>query len=125
MKKIIFIIVAVLAVFMASKETKAQTVPPPPGKVVPAAQYYEGGQEAMYKFINDHIVYPPNAKRNRIQGECIIHLVIEADGRTSNLSVVKNISGGCGDEALRVIKMLKFKAPGYRFDTNIGVYYKL
>jgi len=85
MKKIIFIIVAALAVFSFAQEANAQTVPPPANKVVPAAQYYEGGKDAMYKFINDHIVYPPNAKRNRIQGECIIHLVIEADGKTTNL----------------------------------------
>lgn len=124
MKKIIFILAVTLA-FVAFNNANAQTTPPPAGKSVPAAQYYEGGQDAMYKFINDNIIYPPNAKRNRIQGECIIHLVIEADGRTSNLQVVKNISGGCGDEALRVIRLLKFKAPGYRFDTNIPVYYKL
>ncbi len=122
MKKLIFILLALVAPVTFNKML-AQG--PPEGKSVPAAQYYEGGQEAMYKFINDNKIYPPNAKRNRIQGECIIHLVIEADGKTSNLSVVKNISGGCGDEALRVVKLLKFNPPGYRFDTNIPVYFKL
>ncbi|HVD98827.1 MAG TPA: energy transducer TonB [Cytophagaceae bacterium] len=124
MKKIIFILVTLFASIVIGNAS-AQTAPPPAGKSIPAAQYYEGGQDAMYKFINANTLYPPNAKRNRIQGECIVHLVIEADGKTSNLQVVKNISGGCGDEALRVVRLLKFKPPGYRFDTNIPVYFKL
>ncbi len=125
MKKIIFVLVAFLAFVAVTNNASAQTAPPPAGKSIPAAQYYEGGQAAMYKFINDNIVYPPNAKRNRIQGECIIHLVIEADGKATGLQIVQNKSGGTGDEALRVVRMLKFKAPGYRFDTNIPVYFKL
>ncbi|MCS6823007.1 MAG: energy transducer TonB [Cytophagaceae bacterium] len=100
-----------------------QTVPP--NKTIPAAQYYEGGQDAMYKFINENVRYPVLAKRNRIQGECIIHLTIEADGKGTNYSVVKNIGGGCGEEALRVVKLLKFKPPGFRVDVNIPVIYKL
>ncbi len=123
MKKIIFILVAMIA--FAVNAVNAQTIPPLPGKSIPAAQYYEGGQDAMYKFINANAIYPPNAKRNRIQGECIIHLVIEADGSVTGLQIVKNMSGGTGDEALRLVKLLKFKAPGYRFDTNIPVYFKL
>jgi protein TonB len=120
MKKVIFVFIAFFALAFASS-VYAQT----PVKAVPAAQFYEGGQEAMYKFINETKVYPLNAKRNRIQGECIIHVVIESDGSVTNATVVKNISGGCGEEALRVVNLLKFTAPGYRFDTNIPVIFKL
>lgn len=96
-----------------------------PNKNIPVAQYYEGGQEAMYKTINQNIVYPMMAKRNRIQGECIIAFVLNEDGTTSGAKVVKNIGGGCGEEALRVVKLLKFKAPGYKMQTNVPVIFKL
>jgi protein TonB len=96
-----------------------------PNKAIPAAQYYEGGQEAMYTFINSHVVYPVQAKRQRVQGECIIGLTINEDGTTDIFHVVKNIGGGCGEEALRVVKLLKFKAPGYKLKTSIPVIFKL
>ena len=96
-----------------------------PAKSIAAAQFYEGGQEAMYKFINDTKMYPIMAKKNRVQGECIIHIQLEADGRIAFATIVQNVNGGCGAEALRVIKLLKFRAPGYKFDTNIPVIFKL
>lgn len=94
-------------------------------KTIPVAEHYEGGQEAMLKFIQDNIIYPPTAKRNRMQGECIISFVLEADGRVTNYKVVKNVGGGTGEEALRVVKLLKFRAPGYRMQTSIPVKFKL
>src|SRR5688572_20580929 len=89
-----------------------------PAKAVPAAERYEGGQKAMYKLIEDNTVYPMMAKKNRIQGECIVAFKINADGTTSNHRVVKNIGGGCGEEALRVVKLLKFR-PGYEQQVSV------
>ena len=96
-----------------------------PSKAIPAAQYYEGGQTAMYQFIEEHTVYPTMAKRNRMQGECIIAFVLNEDGTTSGHKIVKNIGGGCGEEALRVVKLLKFKAPGFKVQQSVPVYFKL
>lgn len=122
MKKFLFVLTLGLIAAISYKELQAQTSP---SKAVPAAQYYEGGQTAMYEFINSQLLYPPTAKRNRIQGECIIGGTLEADGTMSNLTVVKNIGGGCGEEATRIVKLLKFKAPGFKSQTSIPVYFKL
>jgi len=125
MKKLILLFVLTAWV---SLHAMAQTAPyygPPDGKVVPIAEYYEGGKEAMYKFISEHIVYPVNAKRNRIQGEVILTVDLTADGKATNIKVVKNVGGGCGDEALRVAKLMKFKASGYSTRQNLSVYYRL
>lgn len=122
MKKFLFVLTLGLIAIVSYRELQAQTVPT---KAVPAAQYYEGGQAAMYTFINSQLIYPPTAKRNRIQGECIVGGVLEADGTMSNISVVKNIGGGCGEEAARIVKLLKFKAPGFKQQTSIPVYFKL
>lgn len=95
------------------------------GKNVPICENYEGGQTAMYTFINQNMIYPATAKRNRIQGECIVSVVLEADGRITNVQLVKNIGAGCGEEALRLVRLLKFKAPGFRKQYTIPVYFKL
>lgn len=96
-----------------------------PTKNIPVAGHYEGGQKAMYKFIQDHIIYPPIAKRNRLQGECIVSFVLNEDGTTSGYKIVQTKGGGTGEEAMRVVKLLKFRAPGYKMQTTIPVYFKL
>lgn len=122
MKKFLFVLTLGVIAMISYKELQAQGTPT---KAVPAAQYYEGGQTAMYAFINSQLLYPPTAKRNRIQGECIVAGTLEADGTMTGLTVVKNIGGGCGEEASRVVKLLKFKAPGFKSQTSIPVYFKL
>jgi protein TonB len=64
----------------------------------------------MYEFIAKELVYPPMAKRNRFQGQCIVAFTLNEDGSTANHKIIKNIGGGCGEEALRVVKLIKFKA---------------
>ena len=96
-----------------------------PAKVIPAAEHYAGGQDSMYAFINRNLKYPIMAKRNRIEGECIVKLKLDADGTATEHAAVKNIGGGCGEEAIRVVKMLKFKAPGYSMQTSIPVIFNI
>ncbi len=94
-------------------------------KKLPVADHYEGGQQAMYEFIAKELKYPPTARRNRIQGQCIIGFTLKDDGTMSDITVVKNIGGGCGEEALRVARLLKFKAPGYAIKTSLPISFKL
>ena len=98
---------------------------PPPTNKVPVAEFYEGGQEAMYAFINQEMVYPPLAKRNRIAGQIIVSFVLNEDGTTASHKIVKDVSGGLGAEALRLVKLLKFKAPGYSLNTSVPINFKL
>ena len=111
--------------FLSIVTTLASAQTSKPSKIIPIAEHYEGGQDSMYAYINRNIVYPILAKKNRMQGECIIGLILEADGSTSTHTIVKNIGGGAAQEALRVVKQLKFKGPGYRIQTSIPVIFKL
>ena len=96
-----------------------------PGKMVPATEFYPGGQEAMYAFIKQKAIYPPVAKRNRLQGECIVGVTINPDGTVSAIKIIKNIGGGTGDEAMRLVSLLKFNAIGYKLETSIPIIFKL
>ena len=92
---------------------------------IPIADHYEGGKDKLLKDIQAELKYPPNAKRNRRQGTCIVHVKLLEDGSTTNVSIVKNIGAGTGEEAVRIIKTLKFNAPGYSADYNIPVKFSL
>jgi periplasmic protein TonB len=67
---------------------------------------YNGGEEAMYKYLSDNIKYPQVAKETGIQGNVIVTFVVEKDGTITSVSVLKDIGGGCGEEALRVVKAM-------------------
>ncbi|GAB2782555.1 protein TonB [Hymenobacter luteus] len=109
----------------AATEAPAQTAPAHAPKAIPVAEYYEGGQEAMYAFIEKELKYPIMARRNRIQGQCIVSFTLNTDGTMSGIKLVKNIGGGCGEEALRVVRLLKFKKPDYAILTSLPVTFKL
>ncbi|GAA4022059.1 hypothetical protein GCM10022409_02230 [Hymenobacter glaciei] len=95
------------------------------GKVIPVAEYYEGGQAAMYDFVGKELKYPLMAKRNRIQGQCIVSFTLNPDGTMSGIKLVKQVGGGTGEEALRVVRLLKFKKPEYPILTSLPITFKL
>ncbi|RPD48606.1 energy transducer TonB [Hymenobacter sediminis] len=106
-------------------EATAQPTPARGPKAIPVAEYYEGGQEAMYAFIEKELKYPILAKRNRIQGQCIVSFTLNTDGTMSGIKLVKQIGGGCGEEALRVVRLLKFNKPDYAILTSLPITFKL
>ena len=95
------------------------------GKVIPVAEYYQGGQAAMYEFIAKELKYPLIAKRNRIQGQCIVSFTLNPDGSMQGIKLVKQVGGGTGEEALRVVRLLKFKKPEYPILTSLPIPFKL
>ncbi|RZK41424.1 MAG: energy transducer TonB [Hymenobacter sp.] len=95
------------------------------GASIPVAAYYEGGQAAMYEFIAKELHYPLLAKRNRMQGRCIVSFTLNTDGTMSSIKLVKQVGGGTGEEALRVVRLLKFKKPEYPILTSLPVDFKL
>ncbi|UOQ70607.1 energy transducer TonB [Hymenobacter cellulosilyticus] len=112
----------------ATEAAPAAAAAPAPGRVgkqIPVAEYYEGGQEAMYAFIEKELKYPVMARRNRIQGTCIVSFTLNTDGTMTGHKLVKNIGGGCGEEALRVARLLKFNKPGYAVLTSLPIVFKL
>jgi len=124
-----FLALVLLTFTAASAQTAAPVAktnsPAVTDKVLPVAEHYEGGQAALYDFIGKQIMYPPTAKRNRMQGQCIVSFTLNEDGSTANHKIIKNIGGGTGEEALRVIKLLKFNAPGYSMVASLPVNFKL
>ena len=92
---------------------------------IPVAAYYEGGQEAMYAFIAKELKYPLTAKHNRMQGRCIISFTLNPEGNIQGLRIVKQVGGGTGEEAARVVRLLKFKKPEYPILTSLPIDFKL
>lgn len=72
---------------------------------------YPGGHEAFKKFISENLVYPKEALENKIEGTVILKYAIDYQGNVKDVKVIKSLGYGCDEEAMRVIKKLKFEIP--------------
>ena len=73
---------------------------------------FPGGLDALSKFIADNIKYPQLAKENNITGRVFVSFVVEKDGRVGQVKILRDIGGGCGAEAVRVVKSMPKWKPG-------------
>ena len=85
----------------------------------------------LLKYVQQHLKYPAIARENDIQGTVVVQFVIEKDGTVTEAKVMKDIGGGCGREALRVVNTMPVWRPGkqrgrpVRVMMNLPVKFKL
>lgn len=72
----------------------------------------ECSKKKFEKFFLENYEYPAIAKANRIQGVVYVKFVVEKDGTISDPVVVRDIGAGCGEEAVRVVKLMPKWVPG-------------
>ena len=70
--------------------------------------HYPGGNKALKAFIGMHLKYPDEAIKNHIQGRVYITYEVNDDGNVISAVVTKGLGYGCDEEALRLVKMLKY-----------------
>jgi len=73
---------------------------------------FTGGHTKMEEFFQKHIKYPESAKENNIVGKVWISFIVHKNGSLSDFKVIKSLSHGCDEEALRVAKMMPHWQPG-------------
>ena len=58
----------------------------------------------MLEYIYTNIKYPKEAREKGLQGVVVVQFVIDKNGTVENAKVVRDIGGGAGQEALKVVK---------------------
>lgn len=105
--------------------------PPPPPKEEEVFSYVEqmpefpGGQKALFQFLGKELKYPEAARENGIQGSVVLSFVIEKDGSITNVQVIREIGGGCTEEALRVVQNMPKWNPGRQNDFPVRARFTL
>jgi protein TonB len=69
---------------------------------------YPGGNKAMNEFIAQNLQYPEAALKDNISGSVHLQYVVNDDGIIESVQVIKGLGYGCDEEAVRVVKLLKF-----------------
>lgn len=119
MKKILTIFTALLALVTAASAQNVDTI----NYDNLFVEYEEdaefpGGLEALHKFIEDNMQYPQIAAENCIGGRVYVQFEVDTDGTVLNPKILRDIGGGCGEEALRVVGLMPKWKPG-RFNGKV------
>jgi len=69
---------------------------------------YQKGTFALQDFIKENLEYPRQAQLSNIQGTVMVRFVVEPSGLPTNIGIEKSVGGGCDQEALRIIQMIKW-----------------
>lgn len=106
--------------------------PPPaaplPDKVFTSVEImpeYPGGMKALLDFLNDNVRCPQVAKDKNIHGRVVLRFVVDKDGSIVDVEIKQNLGGGCGEEAVRVVKSMPKWKPGIKDGKPVKVYYTL
>lgn len=73
---------------------------------------YPGGDAALMKYLNDHMIYPAQAKLDNIQGKVIVQFIVKKDGSVGDVKVSRGVDKYLDQEAIRLVKTLPKFSPG-------------
>ncbi len=86
---------------------------------------FPGGEEALMVYLAENLKYPRVALENNIQGIVVVRFVVDTEGRISSVEILKDIGGGCGAEAARVISSMPRWTPGEHNGVKVNVRFVL
>lgn len=86
---------------------------------------YPGGEQAMYKFLNENIKYPVSEKINGISGKVIARFVINTEGDVTNITILSKTPEAFNKEVIRVLQLMPKWKPGTQNGKPVQVYYKI
>lgn len=122
MKKIASILIALLlGLQLQAQETDTLTkVDIPPlfegcdDPLISEAQRQACSVPKIQAFVNQNLVYPDSAKSKNIEGVVVVRFLVTETGEITSLELIRDIGEGCGQEAMRVVRMMPKFRPALR-----------
>ncbi len=93
--------------------------------------WYEGGIKALKLFIAQNMRYPEGALAQKVEGTVTVRYDIDHRGEVMDAKILGHTLGhGCDEEAIRLVKSLKFKVERPRglrviYHKTIQIHFKL
>lgn len=83
----------------------------------------------LLQFIHQNIKYPAAAREMGIEGMVVVSFVVGKDGKVTDVNILREPGGGCGKEAVRIVKMMnrmpEYWTPGKQRGRPVKVRYNL
>ena len=124
-------------VIMEEMDIAVEEAPPPPPMEVDAAEQvfqmfdvqiapeFPGGADSLLQYQIRNLKYPRPAAENAIQGMVVLKFIIEKDGAINTVNIVRDIGGGCGAEAKRLVLAMPKWTPGRKNGKPVRVEYTM
>ena len=81
--------------------------------------------EAVVTYISNILIYPERAKEEGMEGVVYMSFVVDKTGKVIRPQILRDIGGGCGEEALRVVRSMPLWESGRLKGTPVKVQLKL
>lgn len=95
-----------------------------PFQLVETKPSFMGGDANQFsKWVATRLVYPEIAKENGVQGRVMLQFRVEADGRVTNVKVIRGVEPSIDKEAVRVVSSSPKWSPGKQRDRAVPVTY--
>ncbi len=95
-----------------------------PFQLIEVKPTFNGGDANEFsKWVNGNLVYPKAAKEARIQGRVILQFTVGADGKVSDVKILRGVDPELDAEALRVVSASPDWTPGYQKGKPVRVIY--
>jgi len=86
---------------------------------------FPGGDESLFEFLSNNIIYPEISVKNNSQGKVLVEFVIEKNGEISNIKILKGIDPYINAESIRVISIMPKWIPGQQMNRKVRVRQRL
>ena len=93
--------------------------------VVETQPEFPGGEKELMKYIKDNLKYPVIAQESGIQGRVVVRFVVNKQGETTDVEILKGLDAACDKEVIRIVKSMPRWIPGKRSGRAVDVYYTL
>lgn len=114
----------VVAVGFKSDSTTAEEDEPVPLQLAEVKPMFQGGDANNFsKWINEHLIYPQDAKDAGKQGRVVLQFTVNKVGRMENIRVLRGCYQSLDEEALRVVKASPEWKPGMMDGKAVSVTY--
>lgn len=80
--------------------------------VVEQQPEFEGGYDALRRFLKENMRYPKSARRMGVDGTVHVSFLVNKTGSISEVKVLRGISADCDAEAIRVVEKMPPWKPG-------------
>lgn len=82
-------------------------------------------QERLLSYIRQYLKYPVVAREAGIEGVVVVSFVINIQGEAQDFTIEREIGGGCGQEAVKVLSKVGTWNPGMQNGRRVNVKYHM
>lgn len=92
--------------------------------------YFEGGRAALDAYVKKELQYPREALEAKIEGTVSLRYTVDYKGHVTDVQVISGIGHGCDEEAVRIVRSLKFRVPDdgkikSRYSRKVHIHFRL